>query len=364
MKSKPLATVVIPAYNAQSFVQRTLHSALNQSYTLLEVILVDDGSTDQTRKIAEALALTDGRLRIISVPNGGVASARNIGIAEARGELLAFLDADDLWHPTKLERQVAALTAEPAHQDASAVYAFSRKIDIDDRLSEDMNAVALGGYAFTRHLFAKPVGNGSSILVRREAAQAVGGYDSSWAAQGIGGCEDLDFELKIVSRYPIAAVPQYLIGYRMYEGNMSSNKLPMARGAVATIDKHIRLHPEVPRRAANQSRGAVLQYSLGNLAAAKLWPLFAADLARLFRADPLRGAEYVARFPLRRYLRARNGRRSPDLSRRLPLFYDMDPDFGVQEALAGFNRRDRRMLKWLEAVDASLQERRFKRGVL
>jgi glycosyltransferase involved in cell wall biosynthesis len=356
MKSKPLATVVIPAYNAEAFVHRTLASALNQSYTSLEVILVDDGSTDATRQIAKAVARTDNRLRTISVPNGGVANARNIGIQEARGELVAFLDADDLWHPTKIERQVAALTEGTDHQDAAAVYAFSRKIDVEDRLSEDMNAVALQGYAFARHLFAKPVGNGSSMVVRKEAARAVGGYDPAWVAQGIGGCEDLDFELKIVSRHPVAVVPQYLIGYRMYEGNMSSNKLPMARGAVATIEKHIRLHPEIPRWAADQARGAVLQYSLGNLAAAKRWLLFAEDLARLFRADPLRGAEYVARFPLRRYSRAR-GKERTDLAGLRPLFYDLDPSFGVEEAMANFHRRDSRLLKRLEGVDAALKKR-------
>ena len=361
MKSKPLATVVIPAYNAQSFVQRTLTSALNQSYTSFEIILVDDGSTDQTRQIADAAARSDERLRIISVPNGGVANARNLGIEEARGEFVAFLDADDLWHPTKLERQIAALTKNPAHQDDAAVYAFSRKIDTHDRLTEDMNAVALQGYAFSRHLFAKPVGNGSSILVRREAALAVGGYDPSWAAQGIGGCEDLDFELKIAGKYSITSVPQYLIGYRMYEGNMSSNKLPMARGAVATIDKHIRLHPELPRWAAHKSRGAVLQYSLGNLAAARLWPLFAADLARLFRADPFRGAEYVAKFPLRKYSRAQNARRQPDQSELPPLFYSMDPDFGVEKSWADYDRRDRVILERLETVDCLLKAGRSRR---
>lgn len=361
MKTPPLATVVIPAYNAQSFVQRTLVSVLAQTYHNLEVIFVDDGSTDNTRQIAEAAAGKDDRLRIVSVPNGGVANARNIGIEEARGEFVAFLDADDLWHPTKLERQVSTLVDNSSGQGAAAVYAFSRKIDSDDRLCEDMKAIPLYGYAFARHLFAKPIGNGSTVLVYREVAHAVEGYDAAWVAQGIGGCEDLDFELKVVSRYPITTVEQYLVGYRMYNGNMSSNKLPMARGAVATIDKHIRLHPELPNWVAQKARGAVLQYSLGNLAAAKLWSLFGIDLARLIRADTRRGAEYIVNFPLRRFHR-RASVRTAQTRAKLPLFYDISPFEGVQKALQSFNRRHLQTLEKLKAVDAVLEADFFGKG--
>ena len=91
MKKQPLTSVVIPAYNAELFLERTLRSALGQTHSNLEVIVVDDGSTDKTRVIAEAAAAADDRVRILSVPNGGVAKARNIGIAEANGEFVAFL---------------------------------------------------------------------------------------------------------------------------------------------------------------------------------------------------------------------------------------------------------------------------------
>src|SRR6266481_2960226 len=110
MNKQPLTSVVIPAYNAELFLERTLRSALRQTHSNLEVIVVDDGSTDKTRVIAEAAAAIDDRVRIISVPNGGVAKSRNIGIAEANGEFVAFLDADDLWHPAKFELQPAAIS--------------------------------------------------------------------------------------------------------------------------------------------------------------------------------------------------------------------------------------------------------------
>jgi glycosyltransferase involved in cell wall biosynthesis len=117
MEKQPLTSVVIPAYNAELFLERTLRSALRQTHSNLEVIVVDDGSTDKTRAIAAAAATTDDRVRIISVPNGGVAKARNIGIAEANGEFVAFLDADDLWHPTKIalrEMEIGLYSADTA----------------------------------------------------------------------------------------------------------------------------------------------------------------------------------------------------------------------------------------------------------
>jgi glycosyltransferase involved in cell wall biosynthesis len=126
-----LVSIIVPAYNAERFLARTLRSALRQTYVTLEMIVIDDGSTDSTAAVARAFAQSDERVRVISFPNGGVAKARNIGINEAAGELIAFLDADDLWHPTKLERQVAALDEM---KDAAAVYTLSRDIDVDDRV--------------------------------------------------------------------------------------------------------------------------------------------------------------------------------------------------------------------------------------
>ena len=181
---QPLTSVVIPAYNAEVFLERTLQSALGQTYSNIEVIVVNDGSTDNTRGIAEAVAAADDRVRIISMTNGGVAKARNIGIAEAKGKYVAFLDADDLWHPTKIERQVAAMSGSGNGHQPAAVYAFSRIIDRNDRVTGSGQRVLLNGYSFARHLCAKPVGNGSSLLVRRETALAAGGFDPTWAARG------------------------------------------------------------------------------------------------------------------------------------------------------------------------------------
>jgi len=106
----PVVSVVIPAYNAAWCVGQAIDSALAQSFVDREIIVVDDGSTDDTPRV---LAGYGSRIRIVSKPNGGLSSARNAGVAAAQGEFVAFLDADDRWLPAKLARQVALMREEP-----------------------------------------------------------------------------------------------------------------------------------------------------------------------------------------------------------------------------------------------------------
>jgi glycosyltransferase involved in cell wall biosynthesis len=355
MKKQPLTSVVIPAYNAELFLERTLRSALRQTHSNLEVLVVDDGSTDKTKALAEAAAATDDRVRIISVPNGGVAKARNIGIAEASGEFVAFLDADDLWHPAKIELQLAAMSPGSGDYQPAAVYTFTRTIDTEDRVTGSGGRVVLSGYSFARHLFAKPVGNGSSILVRREVAIAVGGFDPTWAAREIGGCEDLDFELRIAAKYPITAIGLYLVGYRQYPGNMSSNSLAMALGAISTVDRHIDLCPELPDWAARAARAAISEYALAKLLGARHRKLLLQELARLFRTDFGRGLSVAAPIFIRKLasLMPTIPTPEPDPADR-PFFYDLTPEFVSNSSGNRLQSRDRKMLDRLKAVDAVL----------
>ena len=99
----PTVSVVIPAYNAEEYIAETLDSVLSQNYSDYEILVIDDGSTDHT---GEVLAHYGDRIHLFQKPNGGPASARNLGLKHARGRYIAFLDSDDLWHPEKLARQV------------------------------------------------------------------------------------------------------------------------------------------------------------------------------------------------------------------------------------------------------------------
>jgi glycosyltransferase involved in cell wall biosynthesis len=127
MSTVPLISVIIPAYNAERFLRATLASVQAQSYRNVEIVVVDDGSTDATAKIAEEAAQADHRICIIHQPNLGVAAARNQGLAEAKGEFIAPLDADDVWHPLNLALQVEALNK--ANPDVAVSYAWFLTID-------------------------------------------------------------------------------------------------------------------------------------------------------------------------------------------------------------------------------------------
>src|SRR5207302_10235349 len=104
--SRPgLVSAIIPAFNDAATIERTVSSVLNQTYSDLEVLVVDDGSTDQTAALVQSMADVDHRIRLLQKPNGGLASARNHGIAHAGGEFIAPIDADDLWHPEQIRKQ-------------------------------------------------------------------------------------------------------------------------------------------------------------------------------------------------------------------------------------------------------------------
>ena len=106
---QPLVSVIIPTYNAASYIRQTVESALNQTYRNIELIIMNDGSKDNSEEIILQLQKEDSRIRYQYKPNSGVSDTRNKGIALANGEYLAFLDADDLWKPNNLEKKIAAI---------------------------------------------------------------------------------------------------------------------------------------------------------------------------------------------------------------------------------------------------------------
>jgi glycosyltransferase involved in cell wall biosynthesis len=250
----PLVSVVIPVFNAERFLAKTLSSVQKQTYNNIEIIIVNDGSSDSSLEIAARYALSDPRIRVDSQKNKGVASARNFGLRCSSGEYIAFLDADDLWHPTKIERQMRVLLELTDSARPGAVYTLYRTIDTEDLVKNSSVKWSKAG-AISTHLVTMPVGNGSSILTRREVAVAVGGFDSTYKDFDAGGCEDLDFELKIAARFPIAVVPEYLVGYRSYQGNMSSHTERMVRAMTAVVEKHLHLNPGLSRNCVDWTYG-------------------------------------------------------------------------------------------------------------
>lgn len=213
----PQVSVLIPAHDAEATLAETLASAAAQTFREIEIIVVDDGSHDATAHVAEHFAASDPRVRVLRQDNRGVAAARNRAIAEARGKWIAPLDADDLWHPDKLALQVAAAG------QAGFVYCWSRDIDSQGRVWRDGPQARFRGHMFLRMLAHNFIGNGSVLLVRRDAAQAVGGYDESLRAQAAETCADVLFQLRLAERFAGEVVPAWLVGYRQRANSMSAD---------------------------------------------------------------------------------------------------------------------------------------------
>src|SRR5260221_9996594 len=171
---EPLVSVLVPAYNVEATLAETLQSALASSYSNLEIVLVDDGSTDATAAIAEAFARDDQRLRIFRQHHRGVSAALNFGLDHIRGDLVARLDADDLWHPTKLEKQVDLMSADPT---VGLTFTFVRYLDASSRIVRDAAPQELARHALCQCLYNGIVGGGSSAVFRRSVLDSGARYD-------------------------------------------------------------------------------------------------------------------------------------------------------------------------------------------
>jgi len=241
--STPFVSVIIPMYNGAATIERTLQSVRGQSIAEIEIIVVDDGSRDAGPRIVAAHAARDPRVRLITQANGGVARARNRGIAEARADLLAFVDADDLWAEGKLERQAERLArGGPA---VGLVYADYARIDEDDRIIPDQDHELWEGAVLERLCYGNFIGCGSSALVPRRVIAAVGGFEPALHDADAYGCEDLLFYCRVAERFEFGAVRARDIGYRQLGGRMSGNPARMLRSWIMVHREIAGRHPEL-----------------------------------------------------------------------------------------------------------------------
>jgi glycosyltransferase involved in cell wall biosynthesis len=229
----PKVSVVIPAYNAMTYLPKTLDSVLQQTCTDFEVLIVNDGSTDEIA--AWFATVTDDRVRLISQANQGLPGARNTGITEAKGEYIAFLDADDLWAPTKLEQQVQCLDAKP---EVGLVYAWTLLIDRHGNSTGTVTAAQVEGNVWEKLLLGDVVGSGSAAMVRRSCFDRVGLFDRE-----LTSIEDCDMWVRIAAEYPFAVIKEVLVYYRQHPSGMSRNYDRMAQNSRLKIDKNFERVP-------------------------------------------------------------------------------------------------------------------------
>nr|WP_205923238.1 glycosyltransferase family A protein [Rhizobium leguminosarum] len=241
----PLITIVIPAYNAERTLAETLASVSSQSYDKLEILVVDDGSRDSTFELASDYGLSDRRIRVLRQDNGGVARARNHGIREARGFYIAPVDADDVWHPEKIERQLQALRKLPGGHGVA--YNWYAAIDENGIIFGHSRPVMHEGNIFEPLLRENFIGNGSTPLMPRAEILRCGGYDAGLRDNGAEGCEDLKLYLALAEILPFALVPDFLTGYRFTRGNMSSNAYRMLKSHSLVMAPIITRYPQLAR---------------------------------------------------------------------------------------------------------------------
>jgi glycosyltransferase involved in cell wall biosynthesis len=212
-----LVSVIVPAWNAERYISRTLRSIMAQTHRQLEVLVVDDGSTDGTYEIAQAFARQDSRFQVLRQANRGAAAARNRGAAIARGGLLAPCDSDDLWHPEKISRQLATMRAASAK--IGFVYCHSVGINEEDMIIfPNWACSTVAGDVFHRMVEDNLPGSGSGVLIRREVFEAAGGYP-----EDLRYGDEWQLHIAIAAASKCAVVPTCLVAYRLRQDSLTSN---------------------------------------------------------------------------------------------------------------------------------------------
>lgn len=229
-----LISVIIPAYNAEKTVAKTIGSVLNQTINDLELIVIDDGSKDKTLEIASAIK--DPRIKVFSYPNSGVAVSRNRGISLATGEYISFIDADDLWTPDKLEAQLKALQE---NTQAAVAYSWTNMIDQEDNFVSKGRHKNISGDVYSYLLLTNFLESGSNPLIRTQALKEVGNFDES-----LKHSQDWDMYLRLAARYHFAVVCQPQILYRKSDNSMSSNLLGLEEAGRKVSEKAFAQAPQ------------------------------------------------------------------------------------------------------------------------
>ena len=217
MSNAPTVSVVMPVYNGAAYVSQAVQSILAQTWSDFEFIIINDGSTDRSRSLLETFARADARIRLTSRPNTGIVGALNDGLAQARGELVARMDADDISMPERLARQVAFMRSRPEVVAAGSrvrgidpcgceLFRSSHKLEHAEIEAELLNGV---GWAIVH----------PAAMLRREAVERVGGYRMKFE-----WVEDLDLFLRLGEIGKLANLPDELLQYRQHTESVNRTR--------------------------------------------------------------------------------------------------------------------------------------------
>jgi glycosyltransferase involved in cell wall biosynthesis len=225
---KPLLSVILPAYNAQQFIAPAVQSILDQTFKDFEFIIIDDGSTDRTLAILQELASKDGRIKLISRPNTGYVVALNEGLAIAQGKLVARMDADDISLPTRFEKQVAYMQANP---DCVLLGTNVSQMDEAGDIIGPMPDIAFGHEQINHALLRRgwPMVH-PAMMSRASVMRSIGGYVVDLCPN-----EDHDLFLKLAEVGRVENLPEILLYYRKHPGSISSQNPERIKMLVSRI---------------------------------------------------------------------------------------------------------------------------------
>jgi glycosyltransferase involved in cell wall biosynthesis len=286
----PLVSVVVPTYNCARYVTAAVDSVLFQSFTDLELLVVDDGSTDGTRQV---LAGYGPPVRYLYQTNSGVSAARNLGIAESRGRYVAFLDADDTWMPQKLERQVAALDAAPG---VGCCYSAFLVVDSELRPLGVRKSERRGRILEDLLFRGNVVGSICTVLVERALLEQVGGFDLRMSQ-----CADWDMWVRLARETEFLYLEEPLVTYRQHGSMMSRDISLLERDSLQVLRKGLS-HPRTPadlRARAAHALGRNWMVLAGSYFQARRYRDFGRCAAAALRLDPSQCSRLLG-YPIRR----------------------------------------------------------------
>lgn len=217
MNVKPLISIIIPTHNHARFLQRSVDSVLQQTYKHTEIIIIDDGSTDDTTSVVNKLK--NKRIRFISQPQRGVTAARNLGIKNSHGDYIAFLDSDDAWLPSKLEKQLSVFH-QPKFPQLGLVYCFHYWSNPKGK-TNGVNQIFNRGIIWEKLLRGNFIaGSCSSVLIKTECFEKVGIFDEAL----LGAAEDWEMWIRIARHYQVDYVPEPLVIITRHPAQRSNKK--------------------------------------------------------------------------------------------------------------------------------------------
>ena len=255
--SDSVISIVMPTYNAAKFIHQTIQSVLNQSLSDFEYLILDDGSSDRSLAIAREYELGDRRIQVFSHPNQGVSATRNRGIKLARGNLIAFLDADDIWFPDKLAAHVEHFQANPN-------LAFSRVefMTLNGEPTGQVSTSRLFHLKPEDFLYENPTSTMSNPVTRAEVFTQVGGF-----AEDMSYCEDLEWLFRVICHqrqgltpWQIEGIDRILVYYRASPAGLSASLNQMESGWDELIDRARKYAPDLVQQHYGLARAVHLRY--------------------------------------------------------------------------------------------------------